>query len=112
MCSIFGDAISLNLISRYTPPKNISPRRRRPSDGILTPPPRAAGIEEESAHGVRKRLAIRVVEHGATEAQRMAILGHDRTAQAGKYCRTADARKIIRGTDFANSVEPVGKTGK
>ncbi len=41
----------------------------------------AAGIAGKSAHGVRKHLATHMAENGATEAQRMAILGHDTTAQ-------------------------------
>lgn len=73
---------------------------------------RAAGIEGKSAHGVRKRLAIYMAEHGATEAQRMAILGHDTTAQTREYSKTADARRIISGTDFDNFPEPVVKRAK
>lgn len=74
---------------------------------------RAAGIEEgKSAHGVRKYLATFMAEHGATEAQRMAILGHDTTAQTREYSRTADARKIICGTESDNSLEQVVKTPK
>lgn len=72
---------------------------------------RAAGIEGKSAHGVRKRLAIYMAEHGATEAQRMAILGHDTTAQTREYSKTADARRIISGTDLQTPPEPVAKSG-
>jgi integrase len=59
---------------------------------------KAAGVEEKTAHGVRKYLATYMAEHGATEAQRMAILGHDTTAQTREYSKTADARRIICGT--------------
>ncbi|WP_169576936.1 tyrosine-type recombinase/integrase [Sediminimonas qiaohouensis] len=68
---------------------------------------REAGIEGKTAHGVRKYLATYMAEHGATEAQRMAILGHDTTAQTRDYSKTADARKIIQGTDFDNFSDPV-----
>lgn len=71
---------------------------------------KAAGIEGKTAHGVRKYLATYMAEHGATEAQRMAILGHDTTAQTREYSKTADARRIICGTEFDNSPEPVVKT--
>jgi integrase len=73
---------------------------------------RKAGIEGKSAHGVRKYLATYMAEHGATEAQRMAILGHDTSSQTRDYSRTADARRIISGTDFGKSVEPFAKRGE
>jgi len=41
----------------------------------------------------------------------MAILGHDTTAQTREYSRTADARRIISGTDYANSSEPAANSG-
>lgn len=71
---------------------------------------RAAGIEGKTAHGVRKYLATHMAEQGATEAQRMAILGHDTTSQTRAYSRTADAKKIICGTKVDNSGEQVVKT--
>lgn len=67
---------------------------------------RAAGVEK-TAHGVRKLLASYMAERGATDGQRMAILGHDTTAQAQDYAKSADAKKIISGTDFDNSTEQV-----
>lgn len=73
---------------------------------------RAAGIEGKTAHGVRKLLATLMAEHGATEAQRMAVLGHDTSKQTRAYSKTADARRVISGTDFGNSPEPVAKTAK
>lgn len=72
---------------------------------------RSAGIEK-SAHGVRKRLAIHMAEQGASEAQRMAILGHDTTAQTRHYSKTADARRIIAGTKVDNSDGPVVKNAE
>ncbi|WP_428516346.1 tyrosine-type recombinase/integrase [Roseovarius sp.] len=59
---------------------------------------RDAGIEGKSAHGVRKYLAAYVAERGATEAQRMEVLGHDTTTQTRAYSKTADAKRIIAGT--------------
>lgn len=67
----------------------------------------AAGIYGKSAHGVRKYLAAYMAERGATEAQRMAILGHDTTSQARDYSKSADARRIVSGTNFDNSPEQV-----
>lgn len=71
---------------------------------------KAAGIEGKSAHGVRKYLAAYMAERGATEDQRMAILGHDTTAQTRAYSKTADAMRIITGTKVDNSAEQVVKT--
>lgn len=62
---------------------------------------RAAGVDK-SAHGVRKYLATYMAERGATPEQRMAILGHDTSKQTQAYSKTADARRIISGTDFDN----------
>lgn len=73
---------------------------------------KAARIEGKTAHGVRKYLATYMAERGATEAQRMAILGHDTSAQTRQYSKTADARRIIAGTEIDNSTEPVVKTAK
>lgn len=70
---------------------------------------RDAGIEGKSAHGVRKLLAAYMAERGATPEQRMAILGHDTTRQTQAYSKSADARRIIQGTNFDNSPEQVVK---
>lgn len=71
-----------------------------------------AGITGKSAHGVRKYLAAFMAERGATDAQRMAILGHDTTAQTRAYSKSADARRIILATDFDNSPEQVVKNDR
>lgn len=62
---------------------------------------RQAGVEK-SAHGLRKYLSVYMAERGATEAQRMAVLGHDTTAQTRAYSKSADARRIIAGTESDN----------
>jgi len=53
-----------------------------------------------------------MTENGATPEQRMAILGHDTTKQTQEYSKSADAKKIISGTDFDNFSELVVKTPK
>jgi len=63
-------------------------------------------------HGVRKYVAVTMTENGATPEQRMAILGHDTTKQTQEYSKSADAKKIISGTDFDNFSELVVKTPK
>lgn len=72
----------------------------------------AAGIEHgKTAHGVRKLLAVTMAERGAAPDQRMAILGHDSTAQTLHYSAAADARAIISGTGFSNSVQKLENGG-
>jgi len=74
---------------------------------------RAAGIDEgKTAHGVRKFLAVTMTELGATDEQRMVVLGHDTTRQTLEYSKTADAKRIISGTKFDNSVANVVKNHK
>jgi integrase len=58
----------------------------------------AAGLPDLSAHGIRKHRAAVFRENGATEDQRMAILGHETTAEAQNYSRSADLKKVIEGT--------------
>lgn len=70
---------------------------------------RDAGIEGKTAHGVRKLLAAYMAERGANPEQRMAILGHDTTRQTQEYSRSADARRIISGTEVDNSPKPTDK---
>jgi hypothetical protein len=50
-----------------------------------------------------------MAEYGATDGQRMAILGHDTTSQAQDYPKSADARRIISGTNLDNSPQQVVK---
>lgn len=38
-------------------------------------------------------------ENGATTDQRMAILGHETEAEATRYSKSADQRRIIEGTE-------------
>ena|GEM_PF-5954019 len=64
----------------------------------------AAGIDTgKTAHGVRKLLAVTMAERKAAPDQRIAILAHDTTAQTLHY--SADARAIISGTGFPNSLQ-------
>lgn len=73
---------------------------------------RAAGIEAgKTAHGLRKWLAVSMAERGATAEQRMAILGHETSAQTRSYSKTADAKRIISGTDFGNFRNLLPKQG-
>ncbi|MDJ0821272.1 MAG: tyrosine-type recombinase/integrase [Paracoccaceae bacterium] len=70
---------------------------------------RAAGIPTgKTAHGIRKMLAVQMQERGATAEQRMAILGHEASAQTRHYSKTADAKKTIMGTKNSNLSEQVG----
>lgn len=67
---------------------------------------RDAGLSDgKTAHGLRKLRAAMFRENGTTEDQRMAILGHDTTAEAKRYSRLADLRRVITGTESSNSVQ-------
>ena len=59
---------------------------------------RAAGINEKSAHGLRKRRANIMSENGASTKQTAAWLGHESLAMVQHYSRGADLRKTIMGT--------------
>ena len=58
-----------------------------------------AGLPELSAHSFRKLKAVRMKELGATPEQRMAILGHETRAEASRYAKSADLRRVITGTE-------------
>jgi site-specific recombinase XerD len=66
---------------------------------------RTAGLIGLSAHGIRKHRAAVFKENGATEEQRMAILGHDSASEATRYSKSADLKKIITGTQGDTSPE-------
>ncbi|HBT02186.1 MAG TPA: hypothetical protein DEB47_20565 [Citreicella sp.] len=65
-----------------------------------------AGLAELSAHGIRKHRASIFKENGATNEQRMAILGHETEAEATRYSRSADLRKIVSGTEVPTRSDP------
>jgi len=55
----------------------------------------------KTAHGLRKLRSAMMRESGATEDQRMAILGHETTSEARRYSKSAELTRIITGTDFS-----------
>ena len=55
---------------------------------------REAGIEDRSAHGLRKLGAQRCAEAGATEHQLMALFGWTNPQQAAVYTRKANRAKL------------------
>jgi integrase len=55
---------------------------------------REAGLEDLSAHGLRKLGAQRCAEAGATEHQLMALFGWTNPQQAAVYTRKADRAKL------------------
>lgn len=69
---------------------------------------RQAGIESgKSAHGLRKYRSILMTENGAGKDQRMAWLGHETESEASRYSKGADRKRIIAGTQNANSGDQV-----
>ncbi len=74
---------------------------------------RKAGVPK-SLHGLRKYRAQRLIEAGATPAQRKAWIGHLTDAESDHYAKGADQRKILGlETSFGNRLEtniyPIGK---
>ena len=57
-----------------------------------------AGLPALSAHGIRKGRAAIFKENGATQEQRMAILGHETEAEASHYSKSADLKQVVTGT--------------
>lgn len=89
------------------------PRSAKSATQWFSKAAKKAGLDDgKAAHGVRKYLAVTMAEAGASEAQRMAILGHDTTTQTREYSKTADAKRIISGTEFDNFSERAVKTAK
>ena len=54
----------------------------------------AAGINDRSAHGLRKIAATRAADRGATEAQLEAIFGWTGGRMASLYTRSANRRRL------------------
>jgi integrase len=66
---------------------------------------RKAGVPR-SLHGLRKYRAQRLIEAGASQAQRKAWIGHLTDAESDHYAKGADQRKILGlETAAGNSVE-------
>ncbi len=54
----------------------------------------AAGLPDCSSHGLRKAIARRLAEAGATPHQIMAVTGHKTMAEVERYTRDADRAKL------------------
>ncbi|WP_164882344.1 tyrosine-type recombinase/integrase [Paenirhodobacter populi] len=80
-----------------------APRSHKASSQWFAAACRDAGLEGLSAHGLRKHRASVFQENGATEDQRMAILGHETASEARHYSKAADLKKTVTGTAFSNS---------
>ena len=55
---------------------------------------REAGLQNRSAHGLRKAAATRAANAGATVAQLEAIFGWNGGTMASLYTRAADRRRL------------------
>lgn len=67
---------------------------------------KAAGIQNKSAHGIRKAAATRAANNGATVATLEAIFGWEGGQMAALYTRAADRRRLA-----AEHMEKLSKTG-
>jgi site-specific recombinase XerD len=66
---------------------------------------REAGLQNRSAHGLRKAAATRAANAGATVAQLEAIFGWNGGTMASLYTRTADRRRLALEAMFLLSNE-------
>ena len=53
-----------------------------------------AGLSQCSSHGLRKAIATRLAEHGATSQEIMSITGHRSLSEAERYTKAADKTKL------------------
>ncbi len=58
---------------------------------------REAGLSQCSAHGLRKSAATRLADAGCSEAQIMAVTGHQTTKEVQRYTRARDQRGLADG---------------
>lgn len=81
---------------------------------------RAAGIENRTAHGLRKAGLRRLAEAGCTPHQLKAISGHKNLSEVTLYTEAADQARLAveaiarveAGTKVSTLRKPLGKTGK
>ena len=87
------------------------PRSEKSTSQWFSKACRDAGLENgKSAHGLRKLRASMFRENGASEDQRKAILGHETSAEAAHYSKSADMRRVISGTDFPTPASQSSKS--
>lgn len=80
--------------------QNNKPRSPKGASQWFSKAASAAGLDpDKAAHGIRKGRAAMFKENGAPADMRMAILGHETEAEATRYSKSADPRKIIEGTE-------------
>jgi len=72
---------------------------------------RAAGLENRTAHGLRKAAARRLAEAGCTPSQIMAVTGHQNLSEVTLYTASADQKRLadeaIARTKTSNPQSPV-----
>lgn len=55
---------------------------------------RAAGVQDRSAHGLRKSAATRLADAACTEVQIQAVTGHKTTKELAKYIEARNQRLL------------------
>jgi len=81
---------------------------------------RQAGVEDRSAHGLRKSAATRLADAGCTEAQIKAVTGHQTGKEVERYTKPRDQRRLaeaafalIGGTQREQPLaNPIGELAK
>lgn len=80
-----------------------APRSHKAASQWFAAACRAAKLDGLTAHGIRKHRASVFLENGASEEQRMAILGHETASETRRYSKAADLKKTVWGTAISNS---------
>lgn len=57
---------------------------------------RDAGLENRSAHGLRKYFSATLAEQGASDREIMAFTGHKTSKEVDRYTRSADQKRLAR----------------
>jgi integrase len=82
--------------SAFVVKENGQPYSRESYSNMFCDARKAAGLSVGSLHGLRKSMATRLAEAGATDAEGMAILGHRKAETFAHYRGAADRKKLAR----------------
>ncbi|MBS0269482.1 MAG: tyrosine-type recombinase/integrase [Proteobacteria bacterium] len=69
-----------------------------------------AGLPECSSHGLRKAMATRLAEAGATTEQIKAVTGHETDAEVSRYTKAASQKKLAGSAMLLIESEPGTKS--
>ncbi|MEM9578262.1 MAG: tyrosine-type recombinase/integrase [Pseudomonadota bacterium] len=92
------------------------PRSKKGLSNVISKAARKAGIEERSAHGLRKSRLTIMAELGAPVEALQSWGGHKTLAEVQKYIESANRKKVLIGTEqdqnVVNHIDFFGKMAK